>query len=113
MVDVNERAMDLARQNALRNKIENVRIHTSSVYEQVEKTDFVAIISNPPIRAGKNVVHEILEKSYQHLQTGGVLIIVIQKKQGGPSAKAKMEEVFGNVEIVAKDKGYFIYRSVK
>ncbi|MBA5745435.1 methyltransferase, partial [Escherichia coli] len=41
------------------------------------------------------------------------LWIVIQKKQGGPSAEKKMEEVFGNVETVAKDKGYFIFRSVK
>ena len=113
MVDVNERAMELAKKNAERNGIENVRIHPSSVYDQVGKTDFAAIVSNPPIRAGKGIVHEILEKSYEHLQTGGALVIVIQKKQGGPSAKAKMEEVFGNVETLAKDKGYFIYQSIK
>ena len=41
------------------------------------------------------------------------LTIVIQKKQGAPSAKSKMEDVFGNCEIVKKDKGYYILRSVK
>ena len=35
------------------------------------------------------------------------------KKQGAPSAEKKMAEVFGNVEIVTKDKGYYILRSVK
>ena len=44
---------------------------------------------------------------------GGDLTIVIQKKQGAPSAKAKMEEVFGNCEVVKKDKGYYILRSEK
>ena len=46
------------------------------------------------------------------LKVGGTLTVVIQKKQGAPSAK-KMAEVFGNVEIVTKDKGYYILRSVK
>ncbi|EFR85976.1 methyltransferase, partial [Listeria monocytogenes FSL F2-208] len=55
----------------------------------------------------------ILEGAYDHLQETGELWIVIQKKQGAPSAEKKMEEVFGNVETVAKDKGYFIFKSVK
>ncbi|MDA5453211.1 methyltransferase, partial [Streptococcus thermophilus] len=41
------------------------------------------------------------------------LTIVIQKKQGAPSAKVKMENVFGNAEIIRKDKGYYILRSEK
>ena len=47
------------------------------------------------------------------MNPGGDLTIVIQKKQGAPSAKAKMEEVFGNCEILKKDKGYYILRSEK
>ncbi|MDR2833536.1 MAG: class I SAM-dependent methyltransferase [Streptococcaceae bacterium] len=113
MVDVNERALDLARKNAERNLINNVNIYTSSIYDGVEKTDYAAILSNPPIRAGKNVVHEILLKAYEHLKPGGALLIVIQKKQGGPSAKAKMEEIFGNVEVLTKEKGYFIFQSIR
>ena len=111
MVDINNRALDLARQNAERNKVE-ATIFQSNIYEQVEGT-FDHVISNPPIRAGKQVVHEIIEKSKAFLETGGDLTIVIQKKQGAPSAKSKMEEVFGNCEIVKKDKGYYILRSVK
>ena len=111
MVDINNRALDLARQNAERNKVE-ATIFQSNIYEQVEGY-FDHVISNPPIRAGKQVVHEIIEKSKDFLETGGDLTIVIQKKQGAPSAKSKMEEVFGNCEIVKKDKGYYILRSVK
>lgn len=111
MVDINNRALDLARQNAERNKVE-ATIFQSNIYEQVEG-EFDHVISNPPIRAGKQVVHEIIEKSQNFLETGGDLTIVIQKKQGAPSAKSKMEDVFGNCEIVKKDKGYYILRSVK
>ncbi len=111
MVDINNRALGLARQNAERNKVE-ATIFQSNIYEQVEGT-FDHVISNPPIRAGKQVVHEIIEKSKDFLETSGDLTIVIQKKQGAPSAKSKMEDVFGNCEILKKDKGYYILRSVK
>ena len=110
MVDINNRALDLVRKNAERNKVE-ATIFQSNIYEQV-KGKFDHVISNPPIRAGKQVVHEIIEKSKDFLGIGGDLTIVIQKKQGAPSAKSKMEDVFGNCEIVKKDKGYYILRSV-
>ena len=53
------------------------------------------------------------EEAKEYLVENGELWIVIQKKQGAPSAKAKMEEVYGNCEVVAKDKGYFILKSIK
>ncbi|KXU05902.1 Ribosomal RNA small subunit methyltransferase C [Streptococcus oralis] len=111
MVDINNRALDLARKNAERNQV-SATIFQSNIYEQVEGK-FDHVISNPPIRAGKKVVHEIIEKSKDFLEDDGDLTIVIQKKQGAPSAKSKMEDVFGNCEIIKKDKGYYILRSVK
>ena len=111
LVDINQRALDLARQNAERNQV-LATIFQSNIYQNVEGR-FHHIISNPPIRAGKQVVHEVIAGSYAHLLEGGDLTIVIQKKQGAPSAKAKMEEVFGNCEILKKDKGYYILRSRK
>ncbi|AGY82687.1 MULTISPECIES: class I SAM-dependent methyltransferase [Carnobacterium] len=113
MVDVNERALGLAKQNASNNRLANVLIHTSDIYESVEGKDFAAIVSNPPIRAGKQVVHGVLTGAYDLLKHGGTLTVVIQKKQGAPSAKAKMEETFRNAEVIAKDKGYWIIQSVK
>ena len=111
MVDVNTRALDLVQKNAALNQVE-AKIFQSNVYDEVEGC-FDHIISNPPIRAGKKVVHEVLSGSFDHLNPGGDLTIVIQKKQGAPSAKAKMEEIFGNCEILKKDKGYYILRSEK
>ena len=111
LVDINQRALDLARQNAERNQV-LATIFQSNVYQNVEGK-FHHIISNPPIRAGKQVVHEVIAGGYTHLLDDGDLTIVIQKKQGAPSAKAKMEEVFGNCEILKKDKGYYILRSRK
>ncbi|WP_067101446.1 class I SAM-dependent methyltransferase [Streptococcus sp. DD13] len=109
MVDINERAIDLAKKNAVRNQVQ-LTIFQSNLYEEVEGT-FDFIISNPPIRAGKKVVHQIIEEAVSYLKPSGRLTIVIQKKQGAPSAKAKMEEVFGNCEIIKKDKGYYILES--
>ena len=111
LVDINQRALDLARQNANRNQV-LATIFQSNIYQNVEGR-FHHIISNPPIRAGKQIVHEVIAGSHAHLLDGGDLTIVIQKKQGAPSAKAKMVEVFGNCEILKKDKGYYILRSRK
>ena len=58
-------------------------------------------------------MHEILSGAYDHLNPNGYIRVVIQKKQGAPSAKTKMEEVFGNCEVIKKDKGYFILQSIK
>ena len=113
MVDVNERAIQLAQENAALNQISNVNIHESNIFSSVTHTSFAAVLTNPPIRAGKQVVHEIFEKSYEHLVPGGELWVVIQKKQGAPSAMEKMESLFGNVDVVAKKKGYFILMSKK
>lgn len=114
MVDVNERAMSLARRNAEANNIRNVKVYESNTYDQVpEGRQFAAIVSNPPIRAGKQVVHRILSEAHTHLLPGGTLTVVIQKKQGAPSAEQKMLDVFGNVEVIARDKGYWIIQSVK
>lgn len=113
MIDINERAVELSRENAKLNGISNVTVLQSDIYEAVKSMSFNAIITNPPIRAGKSVVHQIFEEGYQLLEQGGSMWVVIQKKQGAPSAEAKLEELFGEVEEVTKDKGYRIFRAVK
>lgn len=114
MVDVNERALQLAKENAVQNQVENIEIKKSDALKGLEKNEtFAAIVTNPPIRAGKKVVHEILETSYAHLVNGGELWVVIQKKQGAPSAIDKLNEVFEEVEVVLKKKGYYIIKSKK
>ncbi|MGG5329287.1 class I SAM-dependent methyltransferase [Enterococcus sp. AZ163] len=114
MIDVNNRAVALAQDNAKRNGLEEqTDIHQSNIYEELHQDAYAAIVTNPPIRAGKKVVHQILADAEPLLKIGGTLTAVIQKKQGAPSAKKKMEEIFGNAEIVSKDKGYYILKSRK
>ena len=112
MVDVNLRAIELSRKNAELNEISNVEIYQSFCYDEVDGK-FASVLSNPPIRAGKDVVHKIIEEAKNHLLENGELWIVIQKKQGAPSAQKKMIDVYGNCEVIEKKKGYFILMSKK
>ncbi|PLR96358.1 class I SAM-dependent methyltransferase [Bacillus sp. T33-2] len=113
MVDVNERALSLAKENAQLNNIQNVHVYESDRLTGVSEKEFMAIVTNPPIRAGKKVVHEIFEQSSHHLLPGGELWVVIQKKQGAPSAIDKLNGLFGQVDVVEKKKGYFIIKAKK
>lgn len=115
MIDINERAVELARLNAANNGIGNVTFLPSDLFAAVDGRTYDAILTNPPIRAGKAVVHRLFAEAYEHLRPGGSLWIVIQNKQGAPSARAKLEELFGedNVVEVGKDKGFRVYRSTK
>ena len=112
MTDVNKRAISLAKENIKCNNLEGIDVIESDVYENVHDR-YDLVISNPPIRAGKKVVSAIISGSYDHLNEGGRLVIVIQKKQGAPSAKKLMEEIFGNATVIKKDKGYYILQSYK
>lgn len=113
MIDVNECSVALAKENALKNRITNAHIHVSYLYDNLLEKEYAGIISNPPVRAGKKVVTEILTSSFSLLKKGGALTIVLQKKQGAPSAEKTMKDTFGNVEILKRDKGYYILQSIK
>lgn len=114
MVDINERALGLAKENIRINGVQNVDVFKSDVYSNVpDSLKFASIVTNPPIRAGKKVIFDIYDGAYQRLLSGGELWVVIQKKQGAPSTKAHLEELFGNCEIVGKDSGYYILKSVR
>ena len=113
MVDVNNRVLELSRKNIELNKIENeVEVLESSSFDNV-KGNFDIVLTNPPIRAGKKIVRKIMTDSYEHLNDQGELWVVIQKKQGMASCKKLLEETFSMVEVVVKNKGYYILKAVK
>lgn len=113
MVDINERAVELSMENARRNGINNVSILQSDLLEQVKDQRFDVVLTNPPIRAGKDVVHRIFTDAYDCLVEGGSIWVVIQKKQGAPSAMKKLESMYSEVAEVSKDKGYKILKATK
>ncbi len=113
MVDVNGRAIELAKENAELNRIQNVKVYESDRLLSVKENTFAAILTNPPIRAGKKTVHDIFEQSFEHLASQGELWVVIQKKQGAPSAIEKLNNLFNHVETIDKSKGYFVIKAKK
>lgn len=112
LADVNERATALAKENVEKNKLVNTEVITSDRLSNLKGRQFAAVLTNPPIRAGKQVVHGMFQDAKQILVEGGELWVVIQKKQGAPSAEKKIKELFGNVEVVLKKKGYYILKAV-
>jgi len=112
MIDINERAVELARANAALNGLTNVRAWQSDGFSAVDGT-YDWIVTNPPIRAGKKVIYPMVEKAYGHLNPGGGMLVVIRTKQGAKSMEKKMESVFGNVETVKIKQGYRVLKSVR
>ena len=113
MVDVNTRAIELAKTNVEKNDISNAEIYESDGLSAVEASGFSAILTNPPIRAGKDTIFRFYEEAAEKLANGGSLWVVIQKKQGAPSTQVKLEELFGEVKVADKKKGYFIFEARK
>lgn len=113
LADINERAVHLAQMNAESNRVSNVEVVQSDRFSNLTDRSFASVVTNPPIRAGKKIVHEMFEEAYRALVQNGTLWVVIQKKQGAPSAKEKIKYLFKEVETVAKSKGYYLFRAVK
>ena len=113
LTDVNSRAVALCKRNAeLLSLSPRVTILQSDIYEKIEGP-YDSIVVNPPIRAGKAVTYRMYEESKQYLIDGGSLFIVIRKAQGAPSASKYIESIFGNITLLKRDKGYYIYQAVK
>lgn len=112
MYDVNLRALDLARKNMILNNVSNAFAFESYLFEKVEvKADL--ILTNPPIRAGKSVIFKLYEDAYKHLNENGILLVVIQRKQGAPSTMEKLKSIYNNVEVIEKKGGYWIISAAK
>ncbi|HLS08841.1 class I SAM-dependent methyltransferase [Lentibacillus sp.] len=113
LTDINERAIALAKRNAHHNDVTNVEFALSDRFNQLQGRHFAAILTNPPIRAGKRIVHQMFTESKNALLEDGHLWVVIQKKQGAPSAMEKLNDLFGNVKVIDRSKGYYILRATK
>jgi len=113
MTDVNERAVALAEENAVRNGV-GVVVRLGDLYEPVWGAVFGAILSNPPISAGmRRVVEPLVGGAVDRLVGGGSLQLVVQSNKGGRAVASLMEGYFGGVEVVARGGGYRVLMSVK
>ena len=113
LVDINPRAVALCKKNIERLKLgQRVTCLQSDIFSQVEGP-YDSIVTNPPIRAGKKVTYAIYQGAYEHLISGGALYFVIRKAQGASSASQYVKEVFGNITLLNRKKGYHIYKAIK
>ena len=108
MVDVNLRAIHLASINIKENHCQNVCVFESNVYSNIN-SKYTCIITNPPIRAGKKVVYDIVMNAQKYLEKDGVLFLVIRKEQGAKSLIVDLEKQY-TVEILTKKKGFYILK---
>lgn len=110
-VDINPRAVELTQLNSEKNAVK-IHVYVSDGFQNVNDM-FDHVITNPPIRTGKKVIYQMFEDAYEHLNENGDLTAVIRRKQGAESAVKKFTEIFGNCEVISREKGYWVLQSHK
>ncbi|SHF09546.1 16S rRNA m(2)G 1207 methyltransferase [Seinonella peptonophila] len=114
MVDINERAVQLAKENWARHCLqENMKIMESDGFAQLQSDQrYDLIVTNPPIRAGKAVIYRWFRDSVSYLAPNGRLWVVIRKQQGAQSAVQELSHYYPIVDVVNRNKGYWLIRAV-
>ncbi len=108
LIDVNKRAVHLAMRNIKENKV-NSTAFISNIYENVQE-HYDLIITNPPIRAGKKVVLDILINAKTYLNKSGELWFVVRKDQGVKSLMKELEPTY-KMAIMEKNKGFYVVKA--
>lgn len=111
MVEVNEDAVGLLHENIAENDVSAEILLRKDYDESDVKAELY--VTNPPFRAGKDVVSDIIKDGFNRLDSAGRFYMVVQKKQGMKSYKKMIEQLFGNVEVLLKDKGYYVLKAIK
>lgn len=113
MIDVNERAVWLAKQNIQHNSIGNAEARRGYLYEPVRNSTFNCILSNPPLSAGMETVKAIITEAPKHMADKASFQMVVRSRIGGKRLKMLSEEAFGKTEILARKSGYRVFISEK
>ena len=110
MADVNHRALGLARDNCQRNQV-TAEVIESDGMSAVMGRAFDAIITNPPIRAGKQVIYKMFADAAVSLKEGGALYLVIRKQQGAESCMKYLKTLYQQVEKLDKSAGFWVLKA--
>ena len=105
-VDVNERAIEVARRSVKLNDLSNVRVVT--VGDVPAELQFDAIWSNPPIRIGKDELHRLLREWLARLTPQGCADLVVHKNLGSDSLAKWLAAEGYVVQRHASKQGYRI-----
>lgn len=110
MADVNRRALQLSRDNLDRNHAQAEVIESDGMAAVLDRT-FDAVVTNPPIRAGKQVIYKMFADAASHLNQGGALYLVIRKQQGAESCVKYLKTLFTQVEKLDKSGGFWVLKA--
>lgn len=110
--DVNLRALELSRRNAERNGVK-VICEESDGMAAFQGRKFDAVVTNPPIRAGKQVIYQMFADAAECLKPGGGLYLVIRKQQGAESCIQYLQTIYGQVEKLDKSGGFWVIKAMK
>jgi len=110
MCDVNPRAVELSRQSLQLNGVTNASVLLSDGFSEVAGS-FDAIVTNPPIRAGKQVIYRMFADAARCLKPGGALYLVIRKQQGAESCLKYLQTIFESAERIERSAGYWVIRA--
>ena len=114
MLDINERALGLAKKNITLNGCKNIDTIESDGFEAIKDDEkFDIIVTNPPIRAGKQVIYAMYEEAYKHLKDDGAFYLVINKKHGAPSTITFLKTMFASCEVLDKKTGFNVIKCSK
>ncbi len=111
MVDTDIRATRLAQKNIELNNLTNASVVLGDgVHDLPPKSRFDVVVSNPPTHSGREVLDDMVAGAYQVLKVRGQLYLVINRLL---SLRREVEDVFGNSQVVARQKGFVVIKAVK
>jgi 16S rRNA (guanine1207-N2)-methyltransferase len=110
LADSDVRAVRLAEENARRNGIENGHVVLSDITLDLPRLKIDLVVSNPPTHSGKEVLAAFVDEAYAVLRPGGWLYVVVNRLL---SVREMMAGRFGEVEQVARRKGFLVFRAQK
>lgn len=112
LIDVNDRAVELARENIELNRIRNAAARVSDGFASLpDDLVYDAILTNPPIRAGKQVVYGLLDAAADRLTPSGALWVVVGNKQGADSLHRHLAEHYREVVVAERQSGFRVLRA--
>jgi 16S rRNA (guanine1207-N2)-methyltransferase len=106
MSDINPRAVALAHYNAGLNNLKSTFCCCGDGFSAIASNTFDAVLCNPPIRVGNEVMLRMFENALRCLKNKGHLFAVIRTAQGAKSWQKRLKALFGNCEVLQIKAGY-------
>ena len=113
MTDINSRAIDLAKLNMKKNRIQNAQIKRGHLYEPVINLIINCILVNPPISAGMKIVKKMILEAPKVLANKGSFQMVTRSKIGSKILPNAFMKSFGNCTIISRESGYRVLKGEK